>query len=302
MSSSQGITSLLREHKTLLIAILVGLFLLELEIFAVAVTRSGKKSLLQVYDHQGQIVYETDGRYLDAFNQESFEKTFGPLENYQVRRVTRTVPFPFRAWFVAAVGLPVGGMLLFAFVIRAFVAVFYGDRHRPGETGEGEKQPPETQIERVMSKIGTLNIFTIGFFLFLMIIGYWIIPNVILYVGKIGFDAIHRYKWFFLGGLGILLGIFVWIVYLRYLLAKKHIESQNELDKFRLQLEFDQARQGPLQIESPEPTAGERRRLPTDAGPDGDLENRMKKKDLNTLESKGIAHGSHGESSHISCR
>lgn len=287
MSSSPGITQLLREHKTLLIAVLLGLFLLELEIFAVAVTRSGQKSRLEVTDHQGRIVYETDGRYLDAFNQKSFEKTFGPLKNYQVRRVSHKEPFPFRAWFVAAVGLPLGGMLLFAFVIRAFVAVFHGDRHRSVDADDPEKH--ENQVERVMARISTLNIFTIGFFMFLAIIGYWIVPNVILYVGKIGFDAIHRYKWVFLGGIGILVCVFVWIVYLRYLLAKKHIESQTELNKFRLQLEFDSGRHTPLQIESPEPGR--------DHGTIAEEEKKSR-----TLKSKGIAHESQREGGHLSCR
>ena len=35
-----------------------------------------------------------------------------------------------------------------------------------------------------------------------------------------------------------MLALVIWIIYLRYLLARKTIESQVEVDKFRLQLEM----------------------------------------------------------------
>jgi hypothetical protein len=252
MSSARNITAFINEHRTLFIAVLVGLFLLELEIFAVAVTQSGKKSVLEVRNNRGEIVYEADGSYLSAFDQETFEKTFGPLTHFEIRRVTREVVFPFRAWFTAAVGLPLGGMLVFAFVVRAFVAIFHGDK-KPLETAAVSPQEGySNRVERVLDKIGRLHIFTIGFFMFLAIIGYWIIPNMIVYVGKLGFDTIERYKWFFLGGALVLVCIFVWVIYLRYLLAKKHIESRVEIDKYRLRLEFEGGHRLPLQLESPE--------------------------------------------------
>jgi hypothetical protein len=216
----------------------------------VAVTKSGNKSVLEIRNTRGEVVYEADGSYLSTFDQEVFEKTFGPLTNFEVRRVTREVLFPFRAWFTAALGLPLGGMLVFAFVVRAFVAVFHGDK-KPIETeAPSARQGYINRVERVLDKIGRLNIFTIGFFLFLGVIGYWIIPNVIVYVGKLGVETLHRYKWVFLGGVLVLIGVFVWVIYLRYLLAKKHIESRAELDKYRLRLEFEQGHRLPLQLES----------------------------------------------------
>jgi hypothetical protein len=94
-------------------------------------------------------------------------------------------------------------------------------------------------MDAVLQKMGRLNILTIGFILFLVVIGYWIIPNLIGQLARVGVETIGTYKWFFLGGAGVLMGFFIWIVYLRYLLAKKQVENQAVLDKFRLQLEFD---------------------------------------------------------------
>ncbi len=107
MQKNKQLSSLIQEHKVLFIIIIIGLFLLEMEIFAVAVAKSGRKSRLQVIDQSGNLIHETNGQHLSEFNKYYFEKTFGPFENYQVKLKTQNLPFPFRAWFVAAVGLPV---------------------------------------------------------------------------------------------------------------------------------------------------------------------------------------------------
>lgn len=251
MTLNQNITALINEHRTLFIAMLVGLFLLELEIFAVAVVKSGQKSSLEIRDSYGRVVYETEDQSPASFDQKNFEKTFGPIDRYQVQYTTREEPFPFRAWFTAAVGLPLGGMLLFAFIVRAFVAVFHGEKRPRVSKEDGIQQNYQNRIDWVLDKVNSLHIFTIGFFVFLVVIAYWIVPNIIVYLGKLGFETLERYKWFFGIGAGALLCVFVWVIYLRYLLAKRHIDSQVELDKYRLRLEYEQGHRPPLPLEAP---------------------------------------------------
>ena len=94
-----------QENKTLFIILAVGLFLVELEIFAMAAMKSGRESRVQVLDHQNDVVFESGSSRLDAQEKKEFEDTYGPLTDYQVKLVTRQRPFPFRAWFAAAVGL-----------------------------------------------------------------------------------------------------------------------------------------------------------------------------------------------------
>ncbi|MCJ7541902.1 MAG: hypothetical protein MUO88_19815, partial [Desulfobacterales bacterium] len=107
MSQRKNVTSFMRENKTLFIIISVVLFLVELQIFALTAMKSGRKSWLQVMDAKGSVIHETDGKNLSEFNKYYFEKTFGPFEQYQVKLVTKDLPFPFRAWFASAVGIPV---------------------------------------------------------------------------------------------------------------------------------------------------------------------------------------------------
>ncbi len=244
----KSISSLIEENKTMFIIIAIGLFLIELEIFAVAAIKSGRDYRFQVLDKKGVLVHEVAGKSLSDFNKYYFEKTFGPLENYDKKLVTDDIPFPFRAWFVAAVGIPVGIILLFGFIVKSYMTIFYGHETK-GSESDTKKTGEETRLEKLVDSISRFNIFTIGFFIMLIILSYWIIPEMIVYLGRLGEETIQKYKWFFLAVIAVVVILFIWVIYLRYLLARKTIESQAEIDKFRLQLEFKQYKDLPPQLE-----------------------------------------------------
>lgn len=242
MSENRSLSGIIREHKTVFIILLVGLFLIELQIFALAAMKSGRKSWLQVLDDQGNVVHETSGTHLSEFNKYYFEKTFGPFEDYQVRLETERIPFPFRAWFVAAVGLPICLMLLFGFIVKAYTAIFMTSKAESPVAEKGSRQAYETRLEMVLDKISRLNIFLIGFFILSGVLLYWIVPNALTFIGRTGIDTIIRFKWVFIIAAAVLVGIILWIIYLRYLLAKKSIETQTEIEKLRLELESQTGR------------------------------------------------------------
>lgn len=238
MVKKGNFTYFIQKNKIILTIIIIALFLIELEIFTIAVMKSGHKSMLQVYNDQGNIIYETNGQDLSDFNKHYFEKLFGPFEQYQVKLISQDIPFPFRAWFVAAAGIPIGIILLFAFIIKAYLAIFY---HKSDETSQLDAAQTEyqTRFEKILSMFNRLNIFTIGFLVFIAILAYWVIPNFLVYMGKVGIETLIDYKWVFIVIAISLAGFFIWIVYLKYLLAKKSIESQTELEKYRIQLDYD---------------------------------------------------------------
>ena len=247
MSQKKTITTFMRENKTLFIIISVVLFLVELQIFALTAMKSGRKSWLQVMDANGNVIHETDGKNLSEFNKYYFEKTFGPFEQYQVKLVTKDLPFPFRAWFASAVGIPVAAFLLFAFFVRAYQSLFLKEEKIIDET-DLKRTEYEYRFEKIIAAISKFNIFIIGFFIFLAVFLYWIIPNLIVYIGRTGTETIIRYKWIFLAVGIVFLGLFIWIIYLRYLLAKKTIDRQVEIDKYRLQLEYNKIDDRPPQL------------------------------------------------------
>lgn len=238
MKHQSDIISTIKEYRTLFIIIMVGLFLIELEIFAMAAMKSGRKSMLQISDPKGNVVLLTEGASLSQIDKTAFERTFGSLEQHRVHVFSEDRPFPFRAWFVAAVGIPVGMMLLFAFVIKAWAALF-GEK-QPDHAAEANGPGDASGLQRFMHVVSRFNIFIIGVLVFMAALAYWILPNFILFAGQVGVETIARYKWVALAAAVVFVGSVLWIIYLRYLLAKKTIESHKEMEKYRLQLEYKQ--------------------------------------------------------------
>ena len=246
MLKEKKIATLIRENRTLFIIIAVVLFLVELEIFALAAMKSGHKSWLQVIDANGNVIHETDGKNLSDFNKYYFEKTFGPFEQYQVKLATKDFSFPFRAWFVAAVGIPIGAILLFAFAVQAYLSLFY--KEQSSDEFDVKKNGHEYRFEKIIAAISRFNIFTIGFLVLLGVLSYWVVPNLLVHAGRLGVETLARYKWIFLSFGMVFLGLILWIIYLKYLLAKKAIDSHAEIDKYRLQLEFEHDNKYPLRL------------------------------------------------------
>jgi hypothetical protein len=227
----------INEHKTLFVTIAVGLLLLEVEIFAMAAMKSGRETALNIMDARDNVVFTVKGNRLDNQSKADFERTFGPLANYQVRVITRERPFPFRAWFAAAVGLPVSAVLLFGFFVKAWESLFIrAERSEPDETPSRER--PTGRLERLLARISRLNIFILGAAVLALALGLWAGPYLIAELGRISVATIARYKWVVLGAVMVFLGLVIWIIYLRYRLAAKSIEMQADVEKFRLQLEM----------------------------------------------------------------
>ncbi len=235
--SKKNLMAIIRENRTLFIVIAVGLFLIELEIFVLAAMKSGRQSVIQVMTSAGEVIYESDGQNLSQFDKYYFEQNFGPIDQYDLRLHTRERPFPFRAWFVAAFGLPISAILLFAFVVKAYLSIFYADRLK--ESGEAlDLTEDASLLERFLVRVSRYNIFIIGFLVLMGIMAYWVVPNFIVYLSRLGVDTLIRYKWFFLTAAAVSLGLLIWVIYLRYLLARRAIESRTEVEKHRLELEY----------------------------------------------------------------
>lgn len=237
MSGQYSPLAIIQKHRSVFIAIGVFFVLLELGIFAVAALRSGEQYKLQFIDQNGNMVYETDGSNLTDFNAYHFEKAHGPVEQYHRRLSKREVPFPFRAWFVAAVGIPLGLILAFVLILRMYTALFYGGEDRSDRPVSSEKGD-QTRVERIIGGVGKFNIFVIGAGIFLAVISYWILPNLVMYLGEVSIETLVRFKWVFLFVGIALFVVIVLVIYLKYLLAKKSLESRVEVDKYRMQLEY----------------------------------------------------------------
>ncbi len=231
----------LQEHKVLLVIVIVAFFVVELEVFVLATMRSGHQSYMQVIDANNEVVYEVKGATMTNFNKYYFENTFGPLENYRVKLVSKDIPFPFRAWFSAAVGIPVGLILLLGFILKA-VMTFLGGGDPSGESpGDTDHPKGANRVEALFFRISRFNIFVIGFLVFAAVFLYWIIPNLIAFLARTGIETIVDFKWFFVAVIAALFVLFAWFMYMKYRLAHRSMEVQTELRKYELELEYKRA-------------------------------------------------------------
>ena len=230
-----NITNSIFQNKPLLITVAVLLFLVELQIFFIFAAKSGEKHTLQILNDSGTVIYQTDGEHLTKFKKYYFESTFGPFENYKKKLATRTAPFPFRAWFATALGLPLGFTLLFAFIISAFSTLFGKKQKEPRDTQNGDVEP-KGKVDQFLAQISHMNIFMLGLCVFLVVLAFWLLPNIVAVIGQTGLDLIDRYRWFFAIAAISILSIFAWFLYLRYLLAKKALEAETHIREHQLNL------------------------------------------------------------------
>ncbi|MBU2488516.1 MAG: hypothetical protein KKA60_03905 [Proteobacteria bacterium] len=234
MDPTQG-ASFVRRHATLFMIIGLCLFLVETQIFAVAAMRSGDKSTIRVFSGE-QLVYETQGDRLTEVQKKSFEQTFGPLSGYTVRVESRHEPFPFRGWLLAAVGFPLGAVLLFAFFVRALARIL---EPPPLDTpGEAERDGfvPEHSYDKWSERLARTNVFVLAGAVILLLLLLWLMPNLVMYLGRTGAGMLASSKWYILSLAGVLAALAAWAFYLRFLLAKKSLETRAELERLRITL------------------------------------------------------------------
>ena len=224
------------QNKPLLIIVAVLLVLVELQIFFVFSAKSGRKNTLQVMNDSGTVIYEADGEHLTQFKKYYFEATFGPFENYEKKLVTRTVPFPFRAWFATALGLPLGFTLLFAFIISAVSTLLGKKQEEPQASTPKTDVEPKGKMDQFLAQINRMNIFIVGAGIFLVVLAFWVLPNLISVIGQTGLEIIDRYGWFIAFAVMAIFLIFAWFLYLRYLLAKKTLEAETHIREHQLNL------------------------------------------------------------------
>ncbi|MCJ8500385.1 hypothetical protein [Desulfatitalea alkaliphila] len=236
MSNRSGWRNHFQEHKIVFTAVIIGLLLFELQIFAFAAMKSGGQVRIQVMDQQNQVVYETVYADFDDHEKIRFENNFGPLTDFTVRQVRVQRPFPFRAWFAAAIGLPIGAMLLFAFFVRAYEALFFKDDGSGLEAAD-DREGATDRIGLMVSRISRLNIFVLGSFVLLLVIGMYAVPYFVADLGRHGASVVSEYRWVFIAIFAVILGLVIWFIFLRYRLAQRTIDAQMEVEKYRLQLE-----------------------------------------------------------------
>jgi hypothetical protein len=222
--------------KKAIIGAIAFLVIVELLIYTIAASTSGTEYRVIIEDREGHVLYETPGKHLTRYEELSFQNRYGPVENYIVRVVTQERSFPFRAWLAASVGIPIGAVLILAFLIRGYMAIFDTNR---GDTYTGLDD--KTIFASPSSKpsfigwIQSLSLFHLGAVVIILLIAFWIIPNAVSEAAAKVVYFMEHHPVICSGFFIFVAGIVVWVIYLRYKLSREIVRYQFELAKMRLE-------------------------------------------------------------------
>jgi hypothetical protein len=226
-----------RYLKVVLAVSVVAFLILELLIYLGAASQAGNKSRTVVLDSEGNKVFETAGSALSSYEKLVFENNHGPIQNYRMQLHTESFPFPFRAWLTAAVGIPIGLILLVSFLVKVYLALLYGDEHEaPDMSQDGTGK--HSRIGSLYHSFHRFSVFHLGFLVLMSVLMFWIVPNFLQDFAKVSLAAVRDYKWFFLGASVFLAIIITWVIYLRYRLSKQMIENQFNIEKYRIETQL----------------------------------------------------------------
>jgi len=240
--SEQKLRKLVEKKIPGLFYIIAVFAMIEFGILVACLVTASSHTRVTVYDPDQKVVYE------DVYNADAlaeFRRVSG-IENFRaegftVARVLVEKPFPTRTWIALSICVPLLLILFVAFLVRVFEDVFLAKK-KPLDKNEAESREfdfEETRFEKLFSTLGRLNIYSLGATVIVAAFLYWMVPDLLVTIGKISFQTLAQLKWVLLG-LVLVGGIYVIVrAVLTYKTKIAIIEQQSEIQKHRDRLAIE---------------------------------------------------------------
>lgn len=160
--------------------------------------------------------------------------TYGNAQNRQtyllVKEEVQEVPFPWKAWVLTSVGVPIGLAFLVLLLTKAYMQVI--------EPGENETAETAGKWVASLNKLSQINIIWFMLISLIILFFVWYIPEIIKYTGGIAVNWLTRYWWVPTTIFFTAVFIIVLMIFLQYRLKVKAMDMEMEIAKFKyLQLE-----------------------------------------------------------------
>ena len=229
-----------------LFAILVIFAGLEFGILVICMAFSGNQDIVKIYNPQNELIYE------NAYNLNHIKefKTVTGITDFKdsgfvLTRLKKQNSFPTRAWIALSICIPLILILFTAFVIKVFEDMFNSKKDNSEKQKKSASQSDfeETRFEKLFSTLGRLNIYSLGTTVLAAAFLYWMVPDLLVYVGKISIQTISELKWVILG---IALAGSLYLIIkaiLSYKTRKEIIRHQTEIQKNRDRLAIEAKRE-----------------------------------------------------------
>lgn len=220
-----------------------GLFLIiftfamvELAILMICIGYSSNNHILKIYNPNNEIVYDDlyDERHIAEFKKLSGIENF-KTEGYVLTRVAIENKFPTRTWIALSICIPLIVILFVVFVIKVFSDIFHTNKEDTEENKKDnlESDFEETRFEKLFSTLGRLNIYSLGATVILVGLLLWMVPDLLVYLGKVSYQTISELKWVILGVVLFGGAYMILKTYLSYKTKNEIIKQQADIQKNR---------------------------------------------------------------------
>ncbi|MBG0779271.1 MAG: hypothetical protein H0S81_05030 [Desulfotignum balticum] len=240
--SEQKLRKLVEKRIPGLVYIITVFAMIEFGILVACMVTAANQTRVTVYDASQTLVYE------DIYNADAlaeFRRVSG-IENFKdegftVARTLVEKPFPTRTWIALSICVPLLLILFVAFVVRVFEDVFLFRKKAPDKSSSDDRKFDfeETRFEKLFSTLGRLNIYSLGATVIIAAFLFWMVPDLLITIGKISYQTISQLKWVLLS-LILVGGIYVIV---QAILSHKTkitiIEQQSEIQKNRDRLTIE---------------------------------------------------------------
>ena len=235
--SENKLLEMVEKHVPGLFMIIFIFAMLEFGILMICVGYSGNQHILRIYNSANDLVYE------DVYNENhinEFKNIYG-IENFKeegfvLTRVAIDNKFPTRAWIALSICVPLVLILFVVFIVKVFAEVFHSKKEKDDDENNKEKLNSdfeETRFEKLFSTLGRLNIYSLGSTVILIVFLYWMVPDLLVYLGKVSYQTISELKWVILGAV-LFGGAYMLLkTFLSYKTKNEIIKQQADIQKNR---------------------------------------------------------------------
>ncbi len=229
------------QHVPGLFFIIFTFAIIELGILMVCVGYSSNQHILRIHNSNNELVYEDiyDEGHISEFKSISGIKDFQE-EGFVLTRAAIENKFPTRAWIALSICIPLVLILFVVFIVKVFTDVFHttkdDDEKEKDEKSKKARQDSdfeETRFENLFSILGRLNIYSLGSTVIFIGFLYWMVPDLLKYLGQISYQTIAEFKWVFLGMILFGGAYMILKAFLSYKTKNEIIKQQAEIQKNR---------------------------------------------------------------------
>ncbi len=240
--SDKKLRELVENHVPGLFLIISIFALIEFGILMGCVASSANQNVVKIFNSKNELVYEDiyNMSYITEFKKISGIENFKE-EGFVVTRVGVDNKFPTRAWIALSICVPLILILFVVFIVKVFADVFHSKKEEEEEHIKGNKDTDfeETRFEKLFSTLGRLNIYSLGCTVILIAFLYWMVPDLLVYLGKISYQTLSELKWVILGVV-LFGGVYMIIkAFLSHKTKNEIIKQQAEIQKNRDRLAIE---------------------------------------------------------------